>query len=248
MLQHLAIYYDSKGILPTNFCCPHATECSAGAPRFVGAKASSVGTEYENGNGPRLLFLSLDPGSGDADPQKRTLEVMQAQERWQDVNRLPKNKHWYLTHLMTWELLRHFHRHLTIERTRRYFAHVNSAKCSQNNPRHRKAGALVFENCRKFIPDELRILAPDILVTQGGEARTVVVKELRLLKHDQRDVEGARYETGIIQLTPSKQALWLQTYHPNNYGRFHPQRKKCWPLYVEAVKAFMSTAAARAAS
>jgi uracil-DNA glycosylase len=240
MLDQLAAYYDAKGILPTNFRCAYASACSAGSPEFTTSKATSLGTEYEKGNGPRLLFLSLDSGSADPNPTKRTFEALRAEEHWQDVDNLPKNKHWYLTHAMAWILLRPFHPHLTIAKMRPYFAHVNSAKCCQNNPQRGKAAAVLFENCRAYIPGELRILKPDVLVTQGGEAKDVVVKALGLVKHDQREVQGARYETGIVQLTPDRQTLWLQTYHPNNYGKFHPQRKACWGLYAEALHGFIA--------
>ena len=244
MLEQLKTYYKSNGILPTAFRCPHATKCSANSPRFTGAKATSLGTEYEKGNGPRLLFLSLDSGSADANPVKRTFEALRAEERTQDVNNLPKNKHWYLTHLMAWELLRPFHPHLTIAKMRPYFAHVNSAKCCQNNPQRGKASSVLFDNCRDYIPAELRILQPDVIVTQGGEAKDVILKGMRLVRHEVREVGGAHYETGVVQLDPEKQALWLQTYHPNNYGRFHPQRKQCWPLYRDAVRLFADSKSA----
>jgi uracil DNA glycosylase superfamily protein len=236
MLQRLAIYYDSKGIAATNFRCSHRHECAADSPRFTTAQESYVGPEYEKGNGPRLLFLSLDSGSAEGNPQVKTLEAVRQREMNCDVDGLPKNKHWYLTHELAWVLLRPFHPQLTIADTSPYFAHVNSAKCCQNNPQRGKASGVLFKNCRSFIPGELRILKPDIIVTQGGEARDVIVKECKVVRHDRKEIEGATYETGVVQLTPDKQALWISTYHPNNYGKFHPQRKNCWRLYAEAVK------------
>lgn len=240
MLVSLRTHYDANGISATSFRCRHRDQCGADSPRFTTTKESFVGPEYERGNGPRLLFLSLDSGSADINPEQKTFDAVRRHELAEDVSRLPKNKHWYLTHELAWVLLRPFHPHLTIASTSPYFAHVNSAKCCQNNPQRGKAAAVLFNNCRGYIPGELRILNPDIIVTQGGEARDVIVKELHLLKRDPRDIEGARYETGIVQLTPNKQALWLQTYHPNNYGRFHPQRKHCWPHCAQAVQEFIA--------
>jgi hypothetical protein len=49
-------------------------------------------------NGPRLLFLSLDSGSAEVDPSVKTLEAVRRREVNCDVNALPRNKHWYLTH------------------------------------------------------------------------------------------------------------------------------------------------------
>ncbi|PYQ74283.1 MAG: hypothetical protein DMG01_21090 [Acidobacteria bacterium] len=47
----------------------------------------------------------------------------------------------------------------------RHFAHMNSAKCCQNNPRNAQAAAVLFENCRPFIAKELELLQPDIIVS-----------------------------------------------------------------------------------
>ncbi len=240
MLTRLSAYYKSKGISAVDFRCPHRAECGAVSARFTTAKESHVGPQYEAGNAPRLLFLSLDSGSAATDAASKTMQAVRAQTLACDVDALPKHKHWYLTHEMAWVLLRQFHPHLTVAQTHRYFAHVNSAKCCQNNQGKSKASGVLFRNCRQFIPGELRILEPDILVTQGGEARDVIVKECRLLKHERRDIHEAAYETGLIMLVSGRETLWLQTYHPNNYGRFWKQREHCWPRYVEAVTRFMA--------
>ena len=240
ILTRLAAYYEAKGIAPADpFRCRHVKECSTGSPLFTTAKASFVGSEYAKGNGPRLLFLSLDSGSAETDWRRRTIEAVQHHELQENVGALHKGKHWYLTHKLACVLLRHFHPGLMIENTSPYFAHVNSAKCCQNNPHRGKAHRTLFENCREFIPGELARLQPDIIVTQGSEAKDVIVQAYRVVKHDRKDVEGAAYETGLLDLVPGKQTLWLHTYHPGNYGKFHPQRKKCWPLYVKAVKQFV---------
>ncbi len=242
MLSQLIAYYDAKGIAPEHFRCRYVAACSAESPRFTTAKASFVGTEYEKGNGPRLLFLSLDSGSAESDSRRKTIDAVRDHELREDVAALPKSKHWYLTHELAWRLLRHFHPRLLITTTSPYFAHVNSAKCCQNNPQRGKANKTLFANCLEFVPGELAILQPDIIVTQGGEAKGVILRACKMVKstHHRRTVEGAAYETGIVELLAGKQTLWLQTYHPNNYGRFYPQKNKCWPLYEEAVKQFLS--------
>ena len=158
MLSSLAAYYGAKGIAPEDFRCHHVAECSAESPRFTTAKASFVGTEYEKGNGPRLLFLSLDSGSAEVDPRRKTIEAVRYRELRENVAALHKNKHWYRTHELAWVLLRHFHPRLTIDTTSPYFAHVNSAKCCQNKHQRGKANRTLFANCRGFIPGELAIL------------------------------------------------------------------------------------------
>ena len=245
MLQELNAFYESHGISPVRFRCPSYSSCSANSPRFTEAKASFVGPFYEERQLPRLLFLSLDSGSARPDPRQRTVEAVRRQNVACDVAALPKNKHWYRTHEMAFELLRQFKPELTVADTRLYFAHVNSAKCCQNKPHRKQADWTLFENCRRFIPGELRVLSPDIVVTQGDPARGAILKSFDVREHDVRAVVSARYvhdahyETGFIELEPgTKWCLWLQTYHPGNHGRFNPQRRHCWPLYAEAVGRF----------
>ena len=244
MLERLTAFYESHGISPVSFRCPSRSTCSANSPRFTEAKASFVGPSYEERRLPRLLFLSLDSGSAEPDPRQRTAEDVRRQNVDCNVATLPKNKHWYRTHEMAFELLRQFKADLTVPDTRLYFAHVNSAKCCQNKPGRNQADRTLFENCRRFIPGELRVLSPDIVVTQGGPAKEAIRTGFDVRHHDVRTVPSARYvkdahyETGFIELEPGRKCLWLQTYHPNNFGCFYPQRRHCWPLYAEKVCQF----------
>ena len=71
------------------------------------AREAFVGTEYEKGALPRLLFVSLDPGSSDVDPKRRTAEsIRYREEHGCDVATLPKPRHWYRTHELAWILLK----------------------------------------------------------------------------------------------------------------------------------------------
>ena len=246
MLDRLNSFYESCGISPIGFRCPSRARCSANSPNFTEAKASFVGPRYEERILPRLLFLSLDSGSGRPDPQQRTVEAVRMRELDRNLAALPKNKHWYLTHKMAFKLLRQFEPQLSVADARLYFAHVNSAKCCQNKHGKKQADSTLFENCRSFIPEELRILMPDVVVTQGGRAKDAVLKSFAVRRHVLRSVESgpcfqlpAHYETGLIALGPDREtSLWLQTYHPNNFGSFNPQRVHCWPLYAEEVGRF----------
>lgn len=249
MLRRLNVFYENHGILPDRFRCSSYSACSAGSPGFTTATASYVGPRYEERELPRLLFLSLDSGSAHPDPRKRTAEAVREGNLAMDVAALPENKHWYLTHKMAFELLRQFKPGLTVDETKLYFAHVNSAKCCQNKSQRKQADKVLFENCRRFIPGELRLLSPDVVVTQGRWAKDAIRESFDVLEHDERmlasDYEiDARYETGRIELGPgAKTFLWLHTYHPSAWGYFYPQRKRCWPSYAEAVGRFWSSRA-----
>ena len=246
MLERLTEFYESHEISPVAFDCPSRAACSANSPHFTEAKASFVGPRYEERALPRLLFLSPDSGSGRSDSQQRTAEAVRTQNLACDVAALPKNRHWYRTHEMAWELLRQFEPQLTVADTRLYFAHVNSAKCCLNKLGKKQADSTLFENCRRFIPGELRILDPDVVVTQGDRAKDAILKSFAVRRRVVRTVESAprfsrdaHYETGFIELERDvKTSLWLQTYHPTNFGHFNPQRTHCWPLYSEEVGRF----------
>ena len=244
MLRELNAFYESHGISPVGFSCPSRTMCSANSPRFTSAKASHVGPSYADGELPRLLFLSLDSGSADPDPRQRTAEAVRRQNLAMDVAGLPKNKHWYRTHELALALLRQFKADLRVADTRLYFAHVNSAKCCQNKDHRRQADRTLFENCRRFIPGELRVLSPDIVVTQGGPAKDAILRSFVVQQHCVEAVEqdryknDAHYEVGFIEVEPTKTSLWLHTYHPGNYGHFNSQRRYCWPLYADLVGRF----------
>ena len=226
MLDTLNAFYSSRGISPVGFRCPFRPACSAGSPHFTEAKASFVGPRYEGRTLPRLLFLSLDSGSGRRDPHSRTVEAVRKRELARDVAALPRNRHWYRTHEMAFELLRQFEPQLSLGNARLYFAHVNSAKCCQNKPGRKRADSTLFENCRRFIPGELRILKPDVVVTQGRPAKDAILRSFGVRRHVSRDVGSgahylldAHYETGLIELEPDGQtSLWIQTHHPNDLG------------------------------
>ena len=89
----------------------------------------------------------------------------------------------------------------------------------------------------------LAVQAAGVGHPQGERQHGIVGEPGRRRKGRQRRRrQRHRGATGLRPrvLQPGKQTLWLQTYHPTNYGKFNPQRKKCWPLYVEAVKQFVA--------
>ena len=193
---------------------------------------------------PRLLFLSLDSGSADKCPQTRTAEAVRKGTLDLDVEELPKNQHWYRTHEMALKLLRQFEPGLTVADTLKYFAHVNSAKCCQNKPKGEEADQVLFDNCRQFIPGELCILKPDVIVTQGHQAKNAICCNFHVRRHVVRKMKCAYYksdahnETGLIELPDKKLSLWLHTYHPRYAKGFYPQYARCWLLYAKKVGRF----------
>ena len=248
MLQRLEAYYVEHGISPANFRCSSRPWCSAGSPDFAEAKATFVGPRYEEGGLPRLLFLSLNPGRAKHHWRHRTIGAVRRSELATDLATLRKNRHWYRTHQLAHALLRQFRPTLLLEEARLYFAHVNSAKCTPNKPGSANTDPRLFEKCRRFIPGELRILSPEIIVTQGNWAREAILGSPKVREHVVQRVDApgykldAHYETALVKVEPGTDScLWLHTYHPREFGRFNPQRVHCWPRYAKKVGRFWRT-------
>lgn len=241
MLRRLDAFYKSNGISPVHFGCPWRSACCGDSAAFTEAKASYVGPFFEERRLPRLLFLSLDPGGADPRPEERTIEAVRRQNLAMDVEKLPPTRHWYLTHELAFALLRQFKADLTVPDTRLYFAHVQSAKCS-DKPEKEPASERLFDNCRSFILQELEILNPDIVVTQGNAAVEAILKGGFIVRqHVRRTVKDARYETAFLEFDREMRCLWLQTYLPGARSLFQQQRRHCWPLYAKAVARFWTS-------
>jgi len=234
MLKSLETYYRYNGISPLYFRCRHWEACRKGNPKITQAKSAFVGTGYEKGVLPRLLFLSLDPGESDREPKKRTVEYLRYQEEHEcKVAELRKLRHWhwYYTHDLALILLKRFRPDMNIQDSHLYFAHTNSAKCSMNHSNHKQAKSKIFKNCREYIGGEITILNPDILITQGNEARIVVERTFEVSEISE-DKQICSHKWAHIG---GKKTIWFRTFHPSAYGKFHQQKRDCfenWAKYV----------------
>jgi Uracil DNA glycosylase superfamily len=218
IVDDLHRYYSDKGILSTSFTCAYKAQCQSHCADFTGPKSAFVSTRYEDGTLPRLLFISLDSGSGDkVDEHRLPVAVRQANEFDRDFSSLAKHKHWYRTHELAWYILRRFDPALTIEGTRHYFAHANSAKCCMNKPQRKKANTVLFRNCKGYLAEEFEILNPAIVVTQGKEAKYAFLSTHPSV-HARLDDFAS-----VVDVGPRRH-FWLHTYHPNNWGAFNRQR------------------------
>ena len=149
------------------------------------------------------------------------------------------------THELAWYMLRHFDSSLTIEDTRHFFAHANSAKCCMNKPQRKKANSVLFRNCRAYLGEEFMILDPAIVVTQGKEAKEAFLS-LHPSEHTRFD------EFASVVTIGSKQYFWLHAYHPSNWGAFNKQRAfekvtnqaTGWIRYSELALEFVQTSSA----
>ena len=232
MFRQLEAYYRDEGILATSFTCPFQKECSGGSEAFTGPKSAFVSSGYERGDLPRLLFLSLDSGSGEESAEDRLPGAVRA--TLEEKDKLPKTRHlhWYRTYELAWYILRQF-RPLEREQVNRYFAHANAAKCCQNKPGGSQADRRLFMNCRGYLAGELRILRPDILVTQGDWAKSGMISIVEIQEQIDKFACIVRFDGRAV--------FWLHTYHPRRFGDFYAQRRggEGWEKYSRQIKDFV---------
>jgi uracil-DNA glycosylase len=239
LLDDLNRHYETNGISATNFHCRHRYNCSNDSDTFTEAKEAFVGTEYEPGSIPRILFVSLDPGGdpgrGATDSAKRTVEgVRHWEEHECDLSKCHKGRHWYLTHEMAWFILKQFRSDLDIQDIKPYFAHTNSAKCCQNKESRKKADRHLFANCRAYLFGEVAALRPDIIISQGAEARAAIDAFIPpVIVIERVDTDDCPYS--ILEIS-GKRTLWLHTYHPANYKNFYSQKERCWSSWAQLAR------------
>ena len=163
--------------------------------------------------------MSLDSGSGDRNGRNRLPEVLRQQEEIErDVLALHKGKHWYRTHELAWYIFKRFDPGIRVEDAKRHFAHANSAKCCMNKPGRKQADRVLFRNCQEYLRGELEILCPDVIVTQGAEAK----KAVESFYEPPERIGEDEYASTILM--NSRKVFWLHTYHPGNWGAFNKQR------------------------
>jgi hypothetical protein len=241
MIGKLDKYYRQQGIHPLHFSCKHFKECKSYSNKFTKAKATFIGTEYAKATLPRLLILSLDAFNAPKDPKERSFNwVRKITEQTGPPFR--KNTHWYRTYQVTWILLHKLYEHkfkseIVVEDIGPFFAHVNSAKCCAHLSGHKQANVKLFKNCREYIPNEIELLEPDIIVTQGKMAKKAIEDKYEVLKPTKGDINTFPCGFEIVKIN-WKRVFVFHTFHPSNYGNFHNQRKKCFEKFAGIINEY----------
>jgi hypothetical protein len=248
VLDELRAYYDRVGICAVDFRCPMAGSCRAVCGDFVSAREAFVGSEYETGTLPRVLFVSLDPARSDRDPSKRTMQAMRRRE--ESASKPPegtkgfrRGAHWYETHKFAHDLLGRFAASQNMpppsfEDVHRYFAHTNSAKCKDLALGTEQGHQRLFHNCRQFVTEEVATMRPDIIVTQGVRARESLSGAFTVLDKQLAPVDS-RYGYEIVKIT-DRPVLKLGMYHPNSRGHYKKEVREAWDWYMQVGHAFLT--------
>jgi hypothetical protein len=165
VVEGLRVFYDERGLSPgPAFSCMHANDCirdAEGRALAHGAEAH-VGNSY--GTALRVVVISLDTGGGSDDLENRTRIV-------EDLPAKQLNPHMRGTRAITRELLQP---DIGESEPYPYFAMINAAKCSGADGKRDMVPATLYERCSPIALEELRLLAPEVVVTQGKLARSVL--------------------------------------------------------------------------
>ncbi|MFN8491351.1 MAG: hypothetical protein U0350_27380 [Caldilineaceae bacterium] len=250
--SQLTEYYVQQGIYPEQFSCRHQDFCRSFAYQndMTETKMSMVGSCYGT-QYPKIVVISLDPPFENqgafVKPEQRTTVYISTSHEADDYNIRRPNPHWAMTQIIIKDILCLFgykarmgsavvnesYAGLRIENVTRYFAHVNAAKCSMNNVGKRQAHRQVHQRCSNaYLRDELAILQPDFLVTQGNDANTV----LSTLLMGRLFLANALPTAQTVTLG-GKAVLWLPMRHP---ARSIAKIRKDWPFYVHAIQEWKS--------
>jgi hypothetical protein len=247
VLNELRQYYVSHGISPIGFNCELQPTCrSACTAGLIQGKEAFVGSEYEKGTLPRVLFISLDPARDDSvgDPRQRTLDTVRVREESLDPTKLNKGRHWYQTHKYAFELLAPIAKGRGLEGfdlrgVTRFFAHTNSAKCKELGRGTPQGRNVLFENCRRFLPGEVSALRPNVIVTQGSLARIAIDGAFGVLRQE-RHPTSPRYRSTTVNID-GRPVLVYNMYHPTARGGLYQREvRAAWEWYMAIGHDFLS--------
>ena len=228
-IAELRDYYKHRGLLSTSFTCRSKRACAL-AKTDGGPKSAFVGSYYGLGL-PRLLFISLD--AGEAKPcAERTPEAVRNELERVDTRELVQNRHWYRTLELALAILRQFDSRLCLDTITPHFAHTNASKCCPREGGN--ASPVAYLNCHRYLPGEIKVLNPDVVVTQGKEAKVGIEA---LLESPIKDGIAAEV------LLCGRRRFLLRTDHPRYAKGFYRQREqsRCWVTHAEAIQRVYNT-------
>ncbi len=234
--EELINYYQRKHIHPENFNCPNKMICCNNAYKgnMTETKMSMVGSAYGE-QYPKIVVISLDPPSGKKKddtskqwefitPHQRTTEYVSSTHEKDNYAVDRPNPHWSMTQIIVKDIMtiwgykaqpysaivtESYSGH-PIENVSAYFAHVNVAKCSMNNEEQRQAPEIVHRLCSDaYLLGELRVLEPDILITQGSTTNKILGK---MFRGRELLVSDLPYQERIT--IGNNDVLWLPMHHP----------------------------------
>jgi uracil-DNA glycosylase len=227
-----------------DFRCAHVKDCRYKDYQIFRGADTFVGTWY--GKSPKLLFVSLDRGEGKSNFDSRRYEI---------ENRVPRNRHMIgiletAKRILDYEYAPSNKQSLLLNYTEVFSrcAMINSAKCCVKDEKHSMAMApkRFYTKCRPYVKDEVDILEPDIIVTQGILAWLTIEKyktgienindtiENKCSPHNINEIKDAA-EKYLYRLVDSN-TLVLRSVHPSAWGKGENR----WDYYTKSILPVMA--------
>ena len=245
-------YYEDVGIAPITdipvtsnnldaifaaFRCPNKDSCRDACQAAQGKAHFLARTEgvtispyykkrkYIGYRIPRIVVVSLSAPKPDFSSTEST----------ESPERKPLNPHWRGTTTTVRSLLRVF---IELDRAgdagdqstniiEQLFVHVRTAKCCSSAGGTNQESDIVYQNCGPYLRKELRILKPDVIVTQGNsahyQAEQHVFDEIAQ-QTPVRPVQGIPNSIArIVSLKgDGRRIYWLRSYFPTGQTQFYP--------------------------
>jgi len=223
MLARLDRYYHEQSISANDFKCKHLHACrSVCKPgEMVSLPEAYVGPQYEAKTLPRLLFVSSDTNAASWRKEYFTGwgSLMDIREdKLQHHKRAPANRHWGQTLNLAGALLAPFalkclSKGIDQDKIVEYIAHANSTRCKDSSIKKGEGKEKMYLNCRGYIKDEVVVMQPDIIVTQGVRARGALKDVFPVIQHIAMPGYPETFWE-IVQLEESHRALKIVAKHP----------------------------------
>ena len=175
---------------------------------------------------PRIVVLSLSAPK----PYKHT----------EEDNTRHLNPHWRETLAMVRSLLHPFiapekfpmpirnwdDEDITIVQS--LFVHTRTAKCCSNANGNRPEPPKVYENCGGYLSEEISILEPDVIITQGDNTHPMA--EEHVFDNYQKvtniagiDPQHTIAHVATLTCNSANRVYWLRSYHPCYYRGYYSQ-------------------------
>lgn len=159
----LTDFYAEHGLMASDFQCKHLEICKKTAeprPLCTGASAH-IGSQY--GDPYRIVVVSLDRGHTSFDDS-----VESRSDLIENIWGSKLNRHMKGTEILLKALLENS---FGIEENLfSHYAMTNSAKCCGADGDRTSVSDALYKNCAAFSFEEVRLLKPELLITQGNRA------------------------------------------------------------------------------
>lgn len=253
MQNQLNKYYKKARISPVKntgdfddmfneFGCPMKEDCRVAAalngvenfvfaPRTEGVYVSKyyADGEYKGDRIPRIVVISLSVPRPD---------ISTAKNETSSQTKKVQNYHWPETLMTVRSLLYPFispEKFPKPELVEKLFVHLRTAKCCSNAGGGNQEPRQVYENCGGYLGEEVRILKPDVIITQGNYAHWQAEKhvfEKNAANIMVEEVEGI--DDSIVRLVNLKEdnrsVYWLRTRFPTPlYGHMKKWHEQAGP-------------------